>query len=423
LQAKICNFLNFHTPDVFCLSVCLLFCTFVSILKLLDYIMKKIVIFSTCLVTGLFISQMLPDLLGGVYENFRSFFGIALSVALSFVMINVGREFDLDKKKWRSYSLDYYVAMMTAALPWIFVAFYYMSLMPEGMFWDWDAWKNNLLLSRFAAPTSAGILFAMLAAVGLKSSWIYKKIQTLAIFDDLDTILLMVPLQIFMIGLHIELHIIVVVVFALLFFGWKKLNAYRLPQRWYHILLYAMVVVFMSEFIHRTTLEVFENGIHIEVLLPAFVLGMVIKDEHKEKKSDHQFANFISYAFMFLVGLSMPVFMTHLDNGNTDSSMIQPVMSWGKVGMHVVVVTILSNIGKLYPLLHYRDRKLTERLAISIGMFTRGEVGAGIIFIAIGYNIGGPLLAISVLTLVLNLVLTGIFIIFVRKLALMSVRE
>ena len=36
----------------------------------------------------------------------------------------------------------------------------------------------------------------------------------------------------------------------------------------------------------------------------------------------------------------------------------------------------------------YRDRKLSERLALSIGMFTRGEVGAGIIFIALGYNLG-----------------------------------
>ena len=45
----------------------------------------------------------------------------------------------------------------------------------------------------------------MLAAIGLKSSWIYKKIQVLAIFDDLDTILLMIPLQIMMIGLRFHL--------------------------------------------------------------------------------------------------------------------------------------------------------------------------------------------------------------------------
>lgn len=383
--------------------------------------MKKIVLFSLCLVVGLVFSQLLPDILGNNYDSFKLVSGITLSVALSFIMINVGREFDLDKQKWRSYSLDYYVAMMTAALPWIFVAVYYMWLMPDGMFWNWEAWKNNLLLSRFAAPTSAGILFTMLAAVGLKSSWIYKKIQTLAIFDDLDTILLMIPLQILMVGLQWELHIVIFVVFALLFLGWKKLNAFKLPQRWYHIVFYAAVVVFLSEAIYHSSKMVFANGIHIEVLLPAFVLGMIIRNEHDERKSDHSATNLISYVFMFLVGMSMPVFMNQLDNGNGDS-LLQPVMSWGEIGMHVVIVTVLSNIGKLYPLLHYRDRKFSERLAISIGMFTRGEVGAGIIFIAIGYNIGGPLLAISVLTLVLNLVLTGFFILLVRRLALKSVQ-
>ncbi|MDO9634697.1 MAG: sodium:proton antiporter [Paludibacter sp.] len=383
--------------------------------------MKKIIFFSICLIAGLTVSQLLPDILGGGYDNFRFVAGLTLSVALSYIMINVGREFELDKKQWRSYSMDYYVAMMTAALPWIFVATYYMYLMPKGMFWNWDAWKDNLLLSRFAAPTSAGILFAMLAAVGLKSSWIYKKIQTLAIFDDLDTILLMIPLQILMVGLRWELHIIIFVVFALLFFGWKKLNAFQLPQRWYHIALYALGVVFLSQFIYETSKLVFSNGIHIEILLPAFVLGMVIKDKHNENKADISASNLISYFFMFLVGMTMPVFIGELDNGNGAASATQPVMGWGEIAFHVVVVTVLSNIGKLYPLLHYKDRKVSERLAISIGMFTRGEVGAGIIFIAIGYNIGGPLLAISVLTLVLNLVLTGFFIIFVRKLALRSV--
>ncbi len=69
----------------------------------------------------------------------------------------------------------------------------------------------------------------------------------------------------------------------------------------------------------------------------------------------------------------------------------------------------------------YRDRKLSERLALSIGMFTRGEVGAGIIFIALGYNLWWyPALVISVLTLVLNLILTGIFVLWVKNLALRS---
>ena len=381
--------------------------------------MKKIIFFSIFLVTGLVFSQILPDILGDVYSGFRTIAVLTLSVALSFIMINVGREFELNKKQWRSYSKDYYVAMMTAALPWLFVAVYYMFLMPEGMFWDWDAWKENLLLSRFAAPTSAGILFTMLAAVGLKSSWIYKKIQTLAIFDDLDTILLMIPLQVLMVGLHWELHIIILVVFALLYLGWKQLNTYNLPQRWYHIFFYAIIVVSLSEGIYHSSKLVFTNGVHIEVLLPAFVLGMIMKNRHNESDSDFKATNIISYIFMFLVGMSMPVFIGQLDT-DTIAAVTHPVMGWGEIALHVVIVTILSNIGKLYPLLHYRDRRFSERLAISIGMFTRGEVGAGVIFIAIGYNIGGPLLAISVLTLVLNLLLTGFFILMVRKLALKS---
>ena len=40
------------------------------------------------------------------------------------------------------------------------------------------------------------------------------------------------------------------------------------------------------------------------------------------------------------------------------------------------------------------------------------------IFIAIGYNLGGPALLISVLTIVLNLILTGGFVMLVKKLAL-----
>ena len=65
------------------------------------------------------------------------------------------------------------------------------------------------------------------------------------------------------------------------------------------------------------------------------------------------------------------------------------------IALHVLIVSLLSNIGKLFPVFFYRDRKFSERLALSIGMFTRGEVGAGVIFIALGYNLGGPALVIS----------------------------
>ena len=99
------------------------------------------------------------------------------------------------------------------------------------------------------------------------------------------------------------------------------------------------------------------------------------------------------------------------------------MMSGWEIALHVVAVTILSNIGKLVPLFFYHDRSFTERLALSIGMFTRGEVGAGVIFIALGYNIGGPVLLISVLALVLNLVLTVGFVSIVKYLALKSEKQ
>ena len=42
----------------------------------------------------------------------------------------------------------------------------------------------------------AGILFSMLEAAGMKETWLFQKARVLAIFDDLDTILLMVPLKV-----------------------------------------------------------------------------------------------------------------------------------------------------------------------------------------------------------------------------------
>ena len=189
--------------------------------------MRKVLSFSGFLMLGLVVSQFLPVIAGEGYGTVKSISNILLYVCLSFIMINVGREFVLDKSRWKSYAEDYFIAMATAALPWFMIAIYYVFILLPPDYWNsWEAWKENLLLSRFAAPTSAGILFTMLAAIGLKSSWIYKKIQVLAIFDDLDTIILMIPLQIMMIGLRWQLIIVVVIVFMLLAAGWQQLNKY-----------------------------------------------------------------------------------------------------------------------------------------------------------------------------------------------------
>jgi hypothetical protein len=295
------------------------------------------------------------------------------------------------------------------------------------MFTSWDAWKENLLLSRFAAPTSAGILFTMLASAGLKNSWVYQKTRVLAIFDDLDTILLMIPLQIFMIGWRWQLAVVAVVVFACLWIGWTKLNKYEMQQDWSSVLGYATLLVFLCQglYVFSTRLFGHEAAIHIEVLLPAFVLGMIMKTKHSISKSDQRAETLISYLFMFLVGMSAPLFVGVDFSATAGDCLIGQVgnMSWGEIALHVAVATLLSNMGKMVPMLFYRDRSLTERLALSIGMFTRGEVGAGIIFVSLGYGLGGPLLAISLLTILSNLILTGGFVIIVKHLVIKAEKK
>lgn len=390
--------------------------------------MRKVLSFSLFLMMGLLLSQFLPVWLAGEgYGVVKTIGNILLYICLGFIMINVGREFEVDKSRWRSYTEDYFIAMATAAVPWILIALYYVFVLLPPDFWNsWEAWKENLLLSRFAAPTSAGILFTMLAAIGLKSSWIYKKIQVLAIFDDLDTILLMIPLQIMMIGMRWQLIIVVLIVFLLLSFGWKQLGRYNWRQDWKSILLYSILVFAATQSLYMVSKSLYgeAGSIHIEVLLPAFVVGMIMKHKEIDTPIEHRVSTGISFLFMFLVGMSMPHFIgvnfAETQEGAYSITGSQEMMSWGMIGFHVVIVSLLSNIGKLFPVFFYRDRKFSERLALSIGMFTRGEVGAGVIFIALGYNLGGPALIISVLTIVLNLILTGIFVLWVKKLALRS---
>ena len=387
--------------------------------------MKKVISFSLMLMVGLVLSQMLSPAQVGVehYAVIHEVVNIMLGICLAFIMINVGREFEIDKTNVRGYAKDYLVAMFAAAMPWLLIAFYYIFvLLPSDMWSDSGVWKESLLLSRFAAPTSAGILFAMLAALNMQKSWIYRKIQVLAIFDDLDTILLMIPLQVAMIGMKWQMAVILAVVCLLLWVGWRYMSRFDAPQSWLHILAYAVVTYGATFAIYLATKYYFgeEGAVHIEVLLPAFVVGMIIRNRHTESDKEERVATGISLLFMLLVGMSMPL-INMSDTAQGDSTSLLgsiPMISWGELALHVLAVTVLSNVGKLVPMFFYRDRSLTERLALSVGMFTRGEVGAGVIFIAIGYNIGGPILLISVLTLVLNLVFTIGFVYVVKHLAL-----
>ena len=393
--------------------------------------MKKVISFSLMLMVGLLLSQLLPKFLdAGSYEELRHMVEVTLGICLAFIMINVGREFEIDKRNVRGYAKDYLVAMFAAAMPWLLIAIYYIfAILPSSMWSDGEAWKETLLLSRFAAPTSAGILFSMLAAMKLQRSWIYQKAQTLAIFDDLDTIILMVPLQVAMIGeLNWQMVAMLIVIFGMFFIGWRYMSRFEMPQTWYAVFTYAVLVYGFTYLVYTVTHHFFgdKGAIHIEVLLPAFIFGMIIKNRHVGGKTEENVSALISVAFMLLVGMSMPL----IDFGGADSaaasdSLIASItsMSASTIALHVLVVTLLSNIGKLAPMCFYRDRSLTERFALSVGMFARGEVGAGVIFIALGYNIGGPILLISILTLVLNLILTIGFVYLVKHLALKAEKE
>ena len=392
--------------------------------------MKKVVSFSLMLMIGLVLSQVLPMFMGESYAELKHMVEVALGICLAFIMINVGREFEIDKSNVKVYVKDYLVAMLAAALPWIFIAVYYiLVILPSDMWSSGAVWKESLLLSRFAAPTSAGILFSMLAAMKLQKSWIYQKAQTLAIFDDLDTIILMVPLQVAMIGeFNWQMLAMLTAIFGMFYVGWRYMSRIDMPQNWYAIFTYAVLVYGATLLVYTVTKHFFgdKGAIHIEVLLPAFIFGMIIKLRHVGGKVESRVATLVSVVFMLLVGMSMPLIeFNTVANTEESSSVIAsiPMMSGGMIALHVLAVTILSNVGKLAPMLFYRDRTLTERLALSVGMFARGEVGAGVIFIALGYNIGGPILLISVLTLVLNLILTIGFVYIVKHLALKSSKK
>jgi hypothetical protein len=67
----------------------------------------------------------------------------------------------------------------------------------------------------------------------------------------------------------------------------------------------------------------------------------------------------------------------------------------------------------MFPLLCYRsEAHWRQRLALSVGMWPRGEVGAGVLVLSVSYGIGGPIVTVAML----SLALTSAFIVIVRRL-------
>ncbi len=355
--------------------------------------MKKVFIFSLLLVLGMGISQFL-DL-----AKVQGLLYAVTMTCLAYIMIQVGLEFTIDKNNLKSYATDYLVAATAAAFPWIFCAAYFVYIF--GM-----DWQESLLAGRFAAPTSAGVLFTMLLAAGLGATWIFRKVRILAIFDDLDTILLMIPLKIMIVGAKPELGAIIVVIVILLVLAYRYLHSLKFPVGNLWILLYSIIIVAICSLVEIVA------GVHLEVLLPAFVLGCVLYHPHAGHHHAPQAASrqtlpqqiesmvdpTIKAGFMFLVGCSLP----KVQLGE---------ITIGMAVIHVLLLTVLSNVGKCFPIFCYgKEATLRERIAVSVAMFPRGEVGAGVLLVALSYGISGSAIALAGMSLALNLLLTGFFI-------------
>jgi len=379
--------------------------------------MKKVLILSILLTLGLIGSQLLPGYFRDSYQIISELITVFTLIGLAFIMIHVGYEFDLDKSKIRSYGWDYVVAMTAAAFPWIFVTLYFVYILgPEGAT-SWEDWKPALVISRFSAPTSAGVLFSMLAAAGLSATWLFRKARILAIFDDLDTVLLMIPLGIMMTGASWQMGVVVLIMTTQILFAWTYLHRLTIPISWPWVLGYAVAIIGISKLIYFTSMLIDQQvPIHIEILLPAFVLGTMMKYpegaiEVLESPQEQNVATIVTSIFIFLVGLNMPEIF------NSDIANSGPQLSAGMIAFHVLMITIISNVGKMFPAFVYkREAHWKERLALAIGMWPRGEVGAGILVLALGYGIGGSMLTVAALSLSVNLLLTGFYIWIVKAL-------
>jgi hypothetical protein len=318
------------------------------------------------------------------------------------------------------------------------VALYFIVvLFPASAWSSWQAWTEVLLASRFAAPTSAGVLFAMLAAAGLGATWLFSKARVLAIFDDLDTVLLMIPLQMLMVGIAWQLGIVVVVMGAVLWVAWQFLHRCPLPVTWPWVMSYAVGITLLSEVIYVASHWIDDTvPMHLEVLLPAFALRCILarppgSDPHRddaleghqmgpESPDEQRVALRVAALFMVLVGLSLPPLTEEAAATPTlqqTVSAAQPMPSWPVLVGHGLAVTGLANLGKMGPAFCYRrEASWKERLALAIGMWPRGEVGAGVLVVSLGYGLGGPMMTVAMLSLALNLVLTGVFILVVQRL-------
>lgn len=364
-----------------------------------DSPVRLVYIFSLCLALGVILSQIFD--LSSQRENLI----FLTRLFLSYILMEVGLEFVLNKRKWASYLFDFFVAATAAIFPWIFCFLYFLH---SGN----DPWRETLLISLFAAPTSSGILFTMLAAAGLASTWVFRKVQILAILDDVVTILLMVPIQLLLVGPRWELFVVILITFALLGLGYRFLHQIKLPVKRTWILFYSFFLVAFLEWIYQTV------QLEIAPLLPAFIFGSLLYNPHNNSgKYLHEhsyiepqstawmiFDRTIKIFFMLLVGLVLP--RVHFSE-----------LILSDVVRDVLLVAILSNIGKCVLIFFYKkESHLRERIAVCLGMFIRGEMAAGVFALSVQHGISEYTTTVVVVSLILNLLLTSLLITGAAKL-------
>ncbi|MDO8675337.1 MAG: sodium:proton antiporter [Candidatus Omnitrophota bacterium] len=348
-----------------------------------------VLIFSSLLILGIISGQFVD------FFQVRGILTFSASVCLAYIMMDVGREFSVEKRSVGSYGRDSLIATAAAVLPAVLWFGYFVVFVNSH-------WKPALLSGLSSAPTSAGVLFAMMTAAGLSAGWVFKKARVLAVLDDLATILLLTPLAIIMYGFEWKAIAALILVGVLLFASFRWQGAIPWPVRTIWLSVYAFVLTGMVFLVEQAT------HIHLGVLVPAFVWGCLLRlpaDQNLEGPSPRiSLDAVIKGAFMLLVGLTFP-------------KIVAGSASLAQTAGHVLILTILANVGKLFLVFCYKtEASLKERMALGVAMFPRGEVGAAILLIAIGYGLGGYENTLAILSLALNLVLTGAFIWIVIRL-------
>jgi len=278
---------------------------------------------------------------------------------------------------------------------------------------------------------------------------------------------------------------------VLLAIMYRYLHRIDLPATWYWIVVYAAALTTFVEMVHFVTtdtnidVEDIADTMHLEILLPAFTIGCVVKYPHgkpvittlgssgnkaaaslpdrpganrkvlarqstlskiKNMKQE-QFKFGVSAVFMVLVGLSMPSLFNDSAkagagahralqvaadlagsatgsasgsaSGSATGAAPSAPMPAGSLVLHVVICSVLMNVGKMFPAFCYREEaNFRTRLALAIGMMPRGEVCAGIIVNAIlnGW-VTGASITIAVFCLAINMTCVSGFIFAVKTLS------